>query len=78
MGKLHLFVIKMVGGLGLNMLSRRYDIEMRTQYFYYYDATSKSYVAKAIDMPMLFVQEDYYDTLVSDIASKNELTITLG
>lgn len=72
------FVTKTVGGLGLDMLSRRYDIEMRTQYFYYYDATSKSYIAKAIDMPMLFVQEDYYDTLVSDIASKNELTITLG
>lgn len=56
--------------------SRRFDIELRTQYVYSYDAASESYVAHEISVPMIFVQEEYLDTFISDVKSTNDVTIS--
>ena len=68
---------KTVGGFGLTMLSRRFDIEFRTQYVYSYDAETGDYTEHAIKVPMLFVQEDHYDTLAEDIKAENKVTISV-
>ncbi len=65
---------KNVGGIGLDMLSRRFDIEFRTQYVASYDSASDKYVVHTVQVPMLFVQEGHFDTLTDDISSKNELS----
>lgn len=68
---------KKVGGLGVKMLSRRFDIEFRTQYVYAYDAQNEAYVEYRVEVPMLFVQEEVYDTLVSDVKEVNQVTISV-
>ncbi|HHX79201.1 MAG TPA: InlB B-repeat-containing protein [Acholeplasmataceae bacterium] len=75
------FVPKKVGGLGTKMLSRRFDVELRTQYFYYYDSANDKYVEVASKVPMLFVQQEYLSAFSSDIHSSNSnitANITLG
>ena len=64
-------------GSGFKMFSRRFDIEFRTQYVYSYDAASGEYTCHAIEVPMLFVQEENYSTLVEDIESANDLTVSV-
>jgi len=68
---------KKVGGIGSKMLSRRFDIEFRTQYFYAYDEANDEYVKIAAQVPMLFIQEENYDTAVADIQSTNSITVSL-
>ena len=62
---------KKVGGFSATSGSRRYDIEFRTQYVTTYDSVEDKYTVHKIEVPMLFVQEEYYDTLTSDIKSEN-------
>ncbi len=57
--------------------SRRFDIEFRTQYFYSYDAANGEYTAVAVEVPMLFVQEEDFGTLSADIKEKNDVTVTV-
>lgn len=76
-----LFQITTYGGLGTKMFSRRYDIELRTRYYTYFDSTQDAYVVANCSIPMLFVQEEKLEDLKSDIedANKNlnfELTIS--
>jgi hypothetical protein len=66
---------KVVGGLGLKMLSRRFDIEFRTQYVYSYDAANEKYVEYAVKVPMIFVQEENYETFIDDVKSANKISI---
>lgn len=66
------FEARKVGGVGTKMLSRRFDIEFRKQYFYKLDASQKSYEEVAVDVPMLFVQEEYYDTFNADVKNVNK------
>ena len=68
---------KYVGGFSLKALSRRFDIEFRTQYFYSYDAANDTYVKYALSIPMLFVQEENYDTLVDDVKAENKVAISI-
>lgn len=56
--------------------SRRFDIELRTRYFYAYDANAESYVRITAEIPMLFVQEENYETLIEDIEDANDITVT--
>lgn len=60
---------KNVGGFSLKTQSRRYDIELRDQYFYYMDG--ENLLVENTLVPMIFVQEEQIDTLVSDINSEN-------
>lgn len=68
---------KKVGGFGAKMLSRRFDIEFRTRYYFSYDAVNEKYVAYKASVPMLFVQEEFYDSLVSDVRSTNSVTLSV-
>ncbi len=71
---------KEVGGFSLKKASRRFDIEFRTQYFYRYNAETEKYEEVKVSVPMLFVQEENYSTLTSDVASVNSgvtLSVTL-
>jgi len=66
------WVAKKVGGLNpLTMASRRFDIEFRDRFFYVYNAQEDAYEKVAVSVPMLFVQEGYYDSLASDVKSAN-------
>ena len=66
---------KKVGGLSEKMFSRRFDIEFRTQYVYSYDQTNQTYIEHKIDVPMMFVQEENYDTFVADVKSTNDVNV---
>ena len=68
---------KKVGGLGLKMLSRRFDIGFRTQYFYSYNETTEEYEQIEMQVPMFFVQEEMYEDLEKDVKSTNDIDITI-
>ena len=68
---------KTVGGVGTKMFSRRFDIEFRTQYVYSYDAVNEQYIEYAIKVPMLFVQEEYYNDFASDVKKTNDVTASI-
>lgn len=70
------FKVKLVGGIGLKMASRRYYIEYRTRYYYTYDAETEKYICVSASVPMLCVQAENYDTLSADIKEKNSITVT--
>ncbi len=55
--------------------SRRFDIEFRKQYYCYYDAEQEAYVSVAVDVPMLFVQEEVYKDLADDVKKTNGIDI---
>ena len=38
--------------------SRKYDIELRSRFYYTYDSESGTYVANEVKVPMMFIQED--------------------
>ena len=76
-GKTKAWEIKTVGGLGTKMFSRRFDIEFKTQYVYAYDAEAGKYVEYKIQVPMMFVQEENYDTFIDDVKSTNSVQITV-
>jgi hypothetical protein len=66
-----------VGGIGSKMLSRRFDIEFRTQYVYSYDPATQTYTEHAIQVPMLFIQEENYETLIDDVRATNKISIAV-
>ncbi len=74
-GSTAIWETKKVGGLNIKALSRRFDIEFRTQYVYSYDATNEKFIEHKIEVPMIFVQEENYDTFVNDVKSVNNVNI---
>ena len=60
------------------LLSRRFDIEFRTQYVYSYDTTTETYTTHQVSVPMMFVQEEYLDTFTADVASTNDITAVIS
>ena len=64
-----------VGGFGSKMFSRRFDIEFKTQYFYSYDAATGQYVEIKASVPMMFIQEENYETFVGDVLNKNSIAV---
>ena len=65
------FVPKKVGGIGLTMLSRRFDIEMKEMYFYVYDEETKKYDELKMLLPMLFVQREFLNYFEDDVFETN-------
>ena len=66
------------GGFSGKMLSRRYDIEFKTMYFFIYDEDTESYEEVSLEIPMLFVQEEHIGTFNNDFNSENEDALTYG
>lgn len=72
------FASKKVGGFSTKMLSRRFDIEFRTQYYDSYNEEEKVYEQIAVKVPMFFVQEEYYETVSDDVKEVNSnITFTI-
>ena len=65
------FTPKSVGGIGLDIASRRFDIEMKKVYYYTYDAEEESFTKVSCEIPMLFVQEDYLTSFTEDVQDEN-------
>ena len=64
--------------------SRKYDVEMRKQYFYRY-VENNDIVEHEVDIPMMFIQDDgtesgetNYSTFESDILSKNGIAASVN
>ena len=57
-------------------LSRRFDIEFKTMYFYTYDAQKEEYTEVSCEIPMIFVQEENFDTFIEDFSNENEEYLT--
>ena len=68
---------KKVGGFSLKTASRRFDIELRTQY-YYVPAEDGSFEKVEVKVPMLFVQAEQYESFVSDMKSANKVNVTVS
>ncbi|MBQ7643163.1 MAG: hypothetical protein IJS67_04600, partial [Clostridia bacterium] len=59
--------------------SRKYDIELRSRFYYTYDAETNAYVANEVSVPMLFVQEgDNFNSFTSDIQKDNGVAASIG
>ncbi len=52
--------------------SRRFDIEFKTMYFYSYNEDKEEYDQVKIEIPMVFIQEDYLSTFIEDFSEENE------
>lgn len=69
--------VKKVGGISLKTASRRFDIEFRMQYFYTYDTENEKYVEVKASVPMMFIQQENFDTFTADVKSTNNVTLTV-
>ena len=59
--------------------SRKYDIELRSRFYYTYDSENKKYVANEVKVPMMFIQEDNnidsnFTTYPNDMLKDNGIT----
>lgn len=73
------FTTKKFGGLSSKTLSRRYDIEQRTQYFYDLVGEEKTLTEYQTSVPMMFVQEEKLSDFVNDVhAENNYLNVSIN
>lgn len=63
---------KMGVSFTLKALSRRFDVEMKTMYFYAYNSDTDEYETVFYEIPMIFVQEEVYDYFDEDFSNVNE------
>lgn len=63
-------------GEGKKTTARRFDIEFKTTYFYTYDPNEKSYQKIEVEIPMIFIQEEYLSSFESDFYEKNQERLT--
>ncbi len=59
--------------------SRKYDIELRSRFYYTYDSENNKYVANEVLVPMMFIQEDNdidsnFSDYPSDMKKNNGIT----
>ena len=52
--------------------SRKFDIEFKTMYFYVLNTETGEYEEETMEIPMLFIQSEHYDTFESDFNDVNE------
>lgn len=57
-------------------LSRRFDIEFKTMYFYEYNAETEEYEQTTCEIPMIFIQEEQLLTFEKDFAEANKHCLT--
>lgn len=62
--------------------SRKYDIELRSRFYYTYDAENDTYVAVEVKVPMMFIQEDNeqdsnFTDFSSDIKNDNNINASV-
>lgn len=58
--------------------SRKYDIELRSRFYYSYDETEKKYIAHEVKVPMMFIQEgDNFNSFTTDMYNDNGISATV-
>ena len=65
---------KLVGGFSLKATSRRFDIEMKDMFIYTYNQNDEKYEKVKIQLPMLFVQNEFINSFSTDFYEKNSST----
>ena len=59
--------------------SRKYDIELRSRFYYTYDSENKTYVAHEVKVPMMFIQEgDNFNSFTKDIKDDNNIDASVN
>ena len=59
--------------------SRKYDVELRTRYYYSYDEANDKYVITAVDIPMMFIQEGAnYNSFKTDMLNDNGIDVSVS
>lgn len=56
--------------------SRRFDIEFKTMYFYQYNQAKEEYEEVKMEIPMMFIQEEYVDSFEELFKEKNPNSVT--
>lgn len=77
-GKTDTIHTKLYGGINAKTASRRFDIEFKTMYFWLYNETEQKYESVKAEIPMLFVQEEKFDSFAEDFREKNGITVSLN
>ncbi len=58
--------------------SRKYDVELRSRFYYTYDSENQKYVANEVKVPMMFIQEgDNFNSFSTDIKNDNNITASV-
>lgn len=62
--------------------SRKYDVELRSRFYYVYNQESGKYESREVKIPMMFIQEgDNFQSFASDVAKSNKdlsLSVAVG
>ena len=59
--------------------SRKYDVELRSRFYYTYDSENQKYVANEVKVPMMFIQEgDNFNSFTKDIKDDNNITASVS
>ena len=59
--------------------SRKYDVELRSRFYYTYDAENEVYVSHEIQVPMMMIQEgDNFNSFSNDMQQDNGLTTSVA
>ena len=61
---------------GKKAASRRFDIEFKTMYFFNYNQDENTYESISVEIPMIFIQEEYLDSFEKDFSSENKNYLT--
>lgn len=55
-----------------------YDIEFRTQYFYYYDSEKEEYEEIAVEVPMIYIKADKLEKFENSVEDSNDIKVSLN
>jgi hypothetical protein len=56
--------------------SRRFDIEFKTMYFFTYNEAESTYESVSVEIPMMFIQEENFETFEEDFSDANKDYLT--
>ncbi len=68
---------KLIGGLSVDALSRRFDIEFKEVWYFQTGTDGKPEKVKT-EIPMLFIQQDNIETFDDDFLDENKVTVHLN
>ena len=59
--------------------SRKYDVELRSRFYYSYDSENGKYVSTEVKVPMFFIQEgSNYESFEADFKKDNGFEVSVG
>ena len=59
--------------------SRKYDVELRSRYYYSYDSNNNEYIAHEVLIPMMFIQEgENFESFTDDVYKDNNINLSVS